>query len=187
MPSRPKKGRRAAPSKNRRSTKASGVLFQVAENFTALLLRALGNQLTSAVVFGSVARGEARKKSDIDMLVVVRAPTEADLIRLREQITDLCLDFEAQPDLLAMTTQGFSAVIRQIVYTEAEALRTHLFYLDLAVDGRVLYDRDGFFADKLARVRQRMTELGTRREYLSRKRWVWLLKPGMQPGEPVEL
>lgn len=172
---------------NKPGTRASVILTQVADDFTKMLARILGNQLISVVLFGSIARGEARKKSDVDLLIVVKAPTETDLIWMREQITELCLDFEAQPEALALMKQGFPAVIRQIVYSEAEALRTHLFYLDLVVDGRILYDRDGFFAAKLARVRRRMARLGTRREYLSRRRWVWQLKPGMKPGERVEL
>ena len=182
-----KKGQRATASGSKPKTRASVILSRVAESFAELLLQTLREQLISVVLFGSVARGEARIKSDVDLLVVVKAPTEADLIGLREQITELCLDFEARPDLLALADQGFPAVIRQIVYSETEARRTHLFYLDLAVDGQILFDRHRFFANKLARVHQRMAELGTRRQYLTRRRWVWLLKPGMQPGETIEL
>lgn len=172
---------------NQTKTRASIVLRRVAEEFVALLSQDLEDQLTSVVLFGSVARGEANRMSDIDLLIVVRAENEDELIRLREQITDLCLDFEESPDVLAINDKGFPAMIRQIVYAEAEALRTHLFYLDLVVDGQIMFDRDEFIATKLAQVRQRMEDLGTRREYLSRKHWYWLLKPGMQPGEIIEL
>jgi len=172
---------------NQPQTRASIVLRRVAEQYTAMLVQASGDQLTSVVLFGSVARGEASRKSDIDLLIVVKAENEDELIRLREGITDLCLDFEESPDQLAINDKGFPAIIRQVVYSETEALRTHLFYLDLVVDGKIMFDRNGFFTAKLAQVRQRMQELGTRREYLSRKRWYWLLKPGMRPGEVVEL
>ncbi|MBI4770044.1 MAG: nucleotidyltransferase domain-containing protein [Chloroflexi bacterium] len=158
----------------------------MANEFTTVASQALGVQLTSAILFGSVARGQARRNSDIDLLIVVRADDEA-LSRLRERVTDLCLDFEDSPEMQSVVEMGFPAVIRQIVYSETEALRTHLFYLDLVTDGEILFDRDGFMAAKLARVRQKMVQLGTRREYLNRKRWIWLLKPGMQPGEVVEL
>jgi hypothetical protein len=181
------KARRVKASPPKPGTLASGILSQVARNFSELLSQTLDEQLTSIVLFGSVARGEATKKSDIDVLVVVKAPTDADLIALREQVTELCLDFEAGPEVSALALRGFAVAIRPIVYPETEALRTHLFYLDLAVDGQILYDPDQFIVTKLAQVRQRMLELGTRREYLTHKRWVWLLKPGMSPGERVEL
>ncbi|MEL9940841.1 MAG: nucleotidyltransferase domain-containing protein [Ignisphaera sp.] len=45
-----------------------------------VMLDALGDNLVSVVVFGSVARCEARRDSDIDLLIVVR---EAPRSRLR--------------------------------------------------------------------------------------------------------
>jgi len=49
------------------------VYRQIAEDFTRLLERELGQQLVSVVLHGSVARGNARVGSDIDLLVVVEA------------------------------------------------------------------------------------------------------------------
>ena len=46
------------------------------------LVRALGDQLQSVILYGSQARGHAHPDSDIDVLVVVRDDSDyADLIR----------------------------------------------------------------------------------------------------------
>ncbi|RDD53449.1 MAG: nucleotidyltransferase domain-containing protein, partial [Candidatus Korarchaeota archaeon NZ13-K] len=52
-------------------------------------LEKLGDNLISFVVFGSVARGEARKDSDIDILIVAR-----DLPRSRFKRQDLFMEIE---------------------------------------------------------------------------------------------
>ncbi len=45
-------------------------LQAAAERYAELLRRTLGDNLVSVVLFGSVARGEARPDSDIDLLIV---------------------------------------------------------------------------------------------------------------------
>jgi predicted nucleotidyltransferase len=46
------------------------------------LVRCLGDELESMILYGSQARGQARSDSDIDVLVVVRDDSDyADLIR----------------------------------------------------------------------------------------------------------
>ena len=54
-------------------------------------------------------------------------------------------------------------------------------------DAVLLFDQEGFFAAKLDQVRQRMEELGTRREYFEDGCWYWILKADMKPGEEIEL
>lgn len=59
--------------------------------------------------------------------------------------------------------------------------------LDMVEDGRLLFDRDGFFAAVLERLRQRMRELGSRRFHLPDGSWYWHLKPGFRFGDDVAL
>ena len=51
-------------------TAASEALDAAARRYAELLRQTLGDNLVSVVLFGSVARGEARPDSDIDLLIV---------------------------------------------------------------------------------------------------------------------
>lgn len=160
---------------------------RIAEDFARLLEGELGEQLVSVVLYGSVARGDSQIGSDIDMLVVVDAPSPEKKKAVGERVADLVMEFENTGLMEKLFQQGRLVNLEYRLYTREEAQRTHLFYLDLSQDALLLVDRDGFFAAKLEQVRQRMRELGTRRVYFEDGCWYWELKPGMQPGEVVEL
>ena len=160
---------------------------QIAEDFARLLERELGEQLVSVVLYGSVARRDAQVGSDIDMLVVVDAPSREERKAVRERVGDLVMEFENSGLVEELFQQGRLVDLEYRLYTKEEAQRTHIFYLDLTQDAILLVDCDGFLATKLEQVRQRMRELGTRRVYFEDGCWYWELKPGMQPGEVVEL
>ena len=160
---------------------------QIANEFAQLLERELGDQLTSVVLYGSVARGDASQDSDIDLLIVVDAPSREEKRAIKKRVLDLCVDFETRWSLADPFGQGHWANLEYQIFTRQEALRTHLFYLDMTQDAVPLFDRGGFFAAKLDQVRQRMEELGTRREYFEDGCWYWILKPGMKLGEEIEL
>ena len=55
----------------------------------------LGNQLVSAVLFGSMARGDYNDDSDVDVAVIVHGLTRA----LKHQILDKVAELELQHDM----------------------------------------------------------------------------------------
>lgn len=59
--------------------------------------------------------------------------------------------------------------------------------LDVATDGRIYLDRDGFVAEHLTAVRLRLAVLGSRRVRSPPGGWYWELKPGMRAGEVTAL
>ena len=139
----------------------------------------LGTRLVSLVLFGSVARGEARKSSDIDLLVIAegfprslwerRQPLLAEWSRVRAE-------------------KGLPAVEWNLVTKSPEEARYHSpLYLDITEDGILLVDRDGFFQAVLDAMRARMRALGSRRIFLENGGWYWDLKPDFRFGEVVEI
>jgi predicted nucleotidyltransferase len=158
----------------------------IAELFAARLEEELGQQLVSVVLYGSVARDAPRPDSDIDLLIVVDAPSAREKRKISERVLDLVMELERDGPLGALAAQGRLIDLEYRLYNKEEALQTHLFYLDLALDGVLLFDRERFFATKLDQVRRRMREYGTRRVYLEDGCWYWEFKPGMEPGEVVE-
>ena len=142
----------------------------------------LGDGLVSLVLYGSRARGTHRDDSDIDVLVVIeglprdRAGRHAVLRPIKEAVDreHACAMGRPAPHLA------------YIVKTPEEARHHPPLYLDMTEDAILVWDRDGFFAEVLERLRRRMAELGSRRVWLG-DGWYWILKPDMRWGERVEL
>ena len=75
-------------------------------------------QVASLKVFGSVARGDEREDSDIDILVrFVRPVSLLTLVRLERKLSDL---FGRKVDLV--TEQGISPYIRDTVLSSAQGI-----------------------------------------------------------------
>ena len=58
--------------------------------------------------------------------------------------------------------------------------------LDMLDDGRLLYDRGGFFAGELAALKERLDKLGSKRIWKG-DAWYWDLKPDFKPGDEIVL
>jgi len=143
----------------------------------------LGDRLTSVVLFGSVARGQAEPGSDIDLLVVCRElPSGA--FRRQEVLEPVRERLLA--DLERLWAQGVYADFSEVSKSEAEAQRTHPVYLDMTEEATILFDRSDFFADVLQRLRQRLQELHATRRRLGHLQY-WDLKPDFKPGEVIVL
>jgi predicted nucleotidyltransferase len=130
------------------------------------LKRGLGDRLVAVVLFGSRARGEARQDSDWDLLVLAH-DLPMRFFRRHRLLKQLLPPAErGRISLLAKTPEEFE--------TSLPAL-----YLDIALDGMVLYDPDRYIADRLVRLRQIIREKGLRRERVGRDLvWQWQEFPG---------
>ena len=158
-------------------------LRHLAEQYAVAARQVLGDRLTSIVLFGSVARGQAASGSDIDLLVVCRdLPTGA---FRRQQVLEPVRE-RLLADLDRLWAQGIYADFSEVIKSEAEAQHTHPVYLDMTEDAQILFDRDGFFADVLQQLRQRLRALNATRRQLGHL-WYWDLKPDLTPGEVITL
>jgi len=142
-----------------------------------------GDDLISVVVYGSVARGEAKRDSDVDLLIVAR-----NLPRSRFARQDLFIEVEEKLEeiLKRLEEEGYRVDFSPILLTPEEAARIRPLYLDMVEDAVVLYDKGGFFASVLAKLKARLEELGAQRVRLG-KRWYWVLKKDYRWGEVIEL
>lgn len=127
--------------------------------------RYLGDNLISIIFFGSRARGKGKKNSDYDLFIIAENLPEDYLERLgflRKPLFDY--NIEERVAIIAKTKK------------EIENSFPPLF-LDLAVDGKIFYDR-GFFKKKQAKIRQIIKEAGLKR--FKRKNefyWEWKRPP----------
>jgi predicted nucleotidyltransferase len=131
------------------------------------------------VLFGSVARGEARESSDIDLLVIAHELPAIPAERRRPFLRDWDR---------VRSAKGFSYVEWNLVMKSPDEARYHSpLYLDIVEDGILLLDREGFFERVLTEMRERMRALGSRRIFLGDGTWYWDLKPDFRFGEIVEI
>lgn len=143
----------------------------------------LGDRLTAVALYGSVARGEAHRFSDIDLFVVHRGAREV----VSEAFLHAKLRLRDTPLTSELTSQGIPAAPVAVYRSEAELADTPWLLLDVTHHGIILFDPRGVLRRKLQSVRSRLRELGSRRIELADGSWYWDLKPDMRPGEIVTL
>lgn len=138
-----------------------------------------GDRLVSLVVFGSVGRGTPRPDSDVDLLVVADPLPDGRIPRVRE--------FDAVERSATVGGPANAAHrLSPIFKTPAEVRRGSPLFLDMLDDGRLLYDRGGFFASELAALKGRLDKLGSKRIWKG-DAWYWDLKPDFKPGDEIVL
>ncbi len=147
------------------------------------LLDVFGDKLVSVVVYGSVARGEARRGSDLDLLIIIE-----DLPRSRFERTRMYLRAEEKIDDLLdkLLDEGYAVSISPIIKTPDEAKHVSPLYLDMVEDAVIVYDKDGFFKKILLNLKRKLEELGAERVWIGRK-WYWRLKKDYKFGEVIEI
>jgi uncharacterized protein len=115
------------------------------------LREGLGEDLAAIVLFGSRARGEAREGSDWDVLIVARRLPERTLeraIRLKQMLPPA---YRGEVSPLAKTPEEFTANLPDL-------------YPDIALDGMILCDTDGYMTKRLQALRGWIQREGLRRE-----------------------
>lgn len=143
------------------------------------LQKEYGREFISLVLYGSVARGDARQGSDIDLILVLDSPPPQYYRRTERLIKVL--------DKVERGVGGGKTLLNPIVFSKAEAMENRYLFLDIVDDGKILYDRDNFFRERLSTLKRRLQELGSKKVYLEDGSWYWELKPDLKIGEIFEL
>ena len=138
--------------------------------------------ILSFALFGSVARGEARPDSDMDLLVVHR-PLDFEPV---ERFVDILSDLREDDEYRRLEARGFSPDPYPIFMTEKEMYERPLILLDILDHGVILYD-NGVLRKRFESLRKRLSELGAKKVVLEDGGWYWDLKPDWKPGEVIEL
>ena len=126
---------------------------RIIDKLLLALKNRLGDRLVSFVVYGSVARGEVREDSDVDLLIIAEGLPRG---RLKRQE----LFEEIEGELEEMWKEGFYITLSPVIKTPEEAKRLSPLYLDMVEDAVILYDKGGFFKGVLDRLRRKLEEYG---------------------------
>ena len=111
------------------------------------LREALGDSLIAVVLYGSRAKGEAHDQSDWDLLLIAENLPEKPLARHFFLKRALPADCRGAISLLAKTPAEFEA-------------RVSPLYLDIALDGEILYDSRGYAATRLEKLKNFIAKSG---------------------------
>ena len=130
------------------------------------LHRGLGDNLVAIVLFGSRARGDATEASDWDLLLIARHLPSRPLQRHFQLKILLPVEWRGQTSLLTRTPAEFESHLSSLM-------------LDIALDGIVLYDPEGYAAQRLAALKRLVISRGLHREQVGRDFvWKWEGFPG---------
>ena len=153
------------------------------QTFCNRLKSSFGNEkILSMTLFGSVARGQARLHSEIDLLVVHK---KVDFNPVPRSV-DIALALREENEYKRLIEQGLDLQPSCIFMTEGELWDRPHILLDILVEGILLYDV-GILESRLEALRERLNALGSKRIGLPDGTWYWDLKPDWKPGEIIEL
>ncbi len=151
--------------------------------FIQTLVTEHGDNLRSAIHYGSTIHSPLKRETDLDLLLVFRhlpagRQARAEVTRLAEAAVE-----SAQAQLRA---RGFHLEVSPLVKTDGEFRRFNLIYLDMVDKSRILLDRDGLAAAVLRQTAAWIAGNGAKRVQRGLY-WYWDLKPGLKPGEIFEI
>lgn len=148
-----------------------------------LLKEVLGERLLGLVLFGSIARGEAGKESDVDLLVLF----SGDRIAVQKEFVKAVLRLRRTEEHGEMAREGYLRV-PFLVFMDVARLKTHPWILlDIVDHGIILLDKGKILRTEFKQIKRRLRELGSRKVLLKDGTWYWDLKPDWQPGEVINL
>jgi hypothetical protein len=155
----------------------------VLQRLVQVLKNECENELVSVVLYGSVARGTAMKSSDIDLIIVI----EDTVVRKKWKYKFIEIERRIRSEFQGMINKGFSVEFRPVVIHAREIWNIKYLFIDITVEGIILYDKDNCMKTRLDALRKRLRELGSKRIQLPNGSWYWELKPDWKPGEVFDL
>lgn len=147
---------------------------QVLLPLVAACRRRWGDGLAAVTLFGSWARGEQREYSEIDVLVVVDQLPPGRWDR-QDIVATLAEAVDAELDSLR-EREGFRPYLHLLLETSEAAGRFHRIYLDMASDGKIVYDRGDWFGLLMGDFARRLAASGAGRRRLHNLTY-WDLAP----------
>jgi predicted nucleotidyltransferase len=152
-------------------------------NMIKIMKEEFKDDLISVVLYGSIARGDNRNDSDVDLLIIIKnLPKDSMLKRIRLFETKV----EDKLNLDEYWKNGYYISLSPILKTPEEAEKISPLYLDMVYDAIILYDKNQFFTKILQKLKERLKELGAERVKMGKK-WYWVLKKDSKFGDTIEL
>lgn len=151
-----------------------------------IILKHWGENVCSAVLFGSGARGDYCHTSDLDILIVLKEAKGSLGSRL-DAFLELKRELERSIEYKQVRNARLPHNVQPVILTKDELADHPPLLLDLTTDALVLLDQKNTFQREMEKVKERLEELGAKKITLSDGRWYWVLKPDLKKGEIVRV
>jgi len=148
------------------------------------LLTFYGENLFSAIVFGSAARGDFRKGSDLDLLIIL-GKSENSIGKRIDEFMRIDREIIKSQQYAMAKSQGFPHRIEPVILDLEEFQAHPPLLLDLTTDAKILIDKENVFTKEMDLLKRRLQEKGAEKIILGEGRWFWVLKHDIQWGEKV--
>jgi len=141
------------------------------------------DKIISCALFGSVARGEAKPYSDIDLLIICKKRN----LNSTGKFTKILFELEKTKEYKKLLSMGLHPDPYPIFVTPEELSKNPLILLDILDHGIILYDKTNFLKQKLQGFKEKLKQLGARKITFEDGSWAWDLKPDWKIGEVIEI
>lgn len=145
-----------------------------------------GENLVAATIFGSAARGDFQKESDLDLLIVIRESRDSIGKRI-DDFMKMEREIRKSPEFALAKSHGFPHHIEPVILTLEEFRQHPPLLLDLTTDARIFIDQEDIFSSEIDSLKKRLKAIGAKKVFLRDGRWYWMLKPDIRWGEKVVL
>ncbi len=159
---------------------------QLVERYSRLLLEHFSSRLLSIVLFGSVSRGDWDRDSDIDLLIIVDDWDNMPIWKRLRELYEIREKLRKTGEYRSALEAGYTPVIQHYPLGRREALKFHRIYLDIVLDGIVIYDRDCFISRIIDTLRDRLMKYGAKRITKPDGKYYWVVKE-IKAGEVYTL
>jgi len=129
--------------------------------------------LESLILYGSIARGDAKANSDLDLLVVsddfhgsIGSRIEFLLMNIKPMLRD---------ELNFLRRHGYNVFLSFYPLRCNEIYRFPIFLLDLIDDAKIIYDKNNFFEKFLLEFKLKIMGMNARK-IKSKHGWIWILR-----------
>ncbi len=127
----------------------------------------LGDKLIAVVLFGSRARGDYKEKSDFDILIIASNLPERYLERMG-YIREPLINLDENVSIIAKTPEEFDSFFPSL-------------YLDIALDGKLLLDKDGFMESRLEKIKE-IIKASALKRVENEGEFIWKWNSPKKPG-----
>ncbi|HKZ41325.1 MAG TPA: nucleotidyltransferase domain-containing protein [Candidatus Hodarchaeales archaeon] len=114
-------------------------------SYVQLMVGQFGSELGSVVLFGSHAKCTQNETSDIDLLLLFRSPI--DLKETLEKLARCRTSFRSSIEYRLLIEKGLDFRVQHLPFHSLGPLRYLGPFLDIALEGRALFDPDRIFLD----------------------------------------
>lgn len=140
--------------------------------------------LVSLALFGSVARGDHKIESDIDLFITIEDNPKSRLERSNLILNKLIPLYTERAEKMQLNIE--LPELHTVLRDKEQVLEGGFLYLDLVSEAKILVDRDGFFKNHLEQFAKKMKEWGSQK-FIESDGYYWIVKPGLLAGEVLDL